>query len=123
MDDETCLAFLEADGRLPTESSDRSGVPPQDDDTRAHDPELAWLAGQISRCTCSCCHRSSLGGCGAHRYDIEWSPVWIDSASSWSLRVLSGDVESENQFLPIEDLDRVREIVDTERQRRADLAP
>lgn len=118
MSDEVCLAVVEADGRFPGTSHDRSGVAPPDPDVRSDHPELAWLTAEIERCTCVCCHRTSYGGPGAYFWDLDFEPVWLDSASGWSLEVFSGLRESESQRLPVEDLARVQAIITAELDRR-----
>jgi hypothetical protein len=118
MDDQTCLDLLEADGRQPTTAEEKTGLDPIPDDPRVDDPELAWLTGQIERCACTCCHHSSLGGCGVHKYDLDYQPVWIDSMSTWSARLLGGIVDSEERYLPVEDLDRVAAVLQVEIDRR-----
>ncbi|HHO53832.1 MAG TPA: hypothetical protein ENK18_23905 [Deltaproteobacteria bacterium] len=118
MTDEVCLAVVEEDGRPAGTSYDRSGVDAPDPDVRIDDPDLAWLTAEVERCTCVCCHRTSYGGPGAYFWDLDFGPVWLDSASGWSLEVFSGLRESENQQLPSEDLARVQEIVGAELDRR-----
>ena len=118
MDDETCLAVIEADGRLPGESFDKSGVVAESPDPRHDDPDLQQLYDDIRRCTCSCCHQSTLGGPGAFFWDLDFEPMWIDSASVWSLQVMVGFVESENQLLPHEDRDWLQTVIQTEIDRR-----
>ena len=114
MDEETCLAVVEDDGRYPTVSENKSGLEPDWDDPRIDDPELEWLRSQIQRCTCSCCHTRPWGGPGVYFYDLTWEPVWIDSASSWSLRVLKGDTHDDTQTLPTTDRARLDAIIDSE---------
>jgi len=116
--DEVCIAFLEADGRQPTRSEDRSGVALTEPDPRVDDPDLQWVNSQVRRCACSCCHQSTLGGCGTHKWDLDHGPVWIDSMSSWSARAFAGIRETENRFLPVDDLERVRVIIQAELDRR-----
>ena len=119
MSDATCLAVIVADDRFPGESFDKSGVPVVEDDPRVDDEEIAWLTSEIQRCTCSCCHYSSLGGPGAFFWDLDYEgEVWLDSASAWSLLVLVGSHASENQMLPTDDIERARRVVDKELARR-----
>ena len=54
-------------------------------------------------------------------YDLTWEPVWIDSASGWSLRVLAGDTKDEIQTLPTTDPERLKALVDSELERRRNL--
>lgn len=118
MSEETCRAVVEADGRLPTVSSNSSGTPPDPEDPRLSDPEYEWLTAEVRRCTCVCCHSTVIGGPGSHRWDIEYQPVWIDSASDWALQVFAGYTDEYPQTLPTEDLDRLRAVVDGEIARR-----
>lgn len=119
MDDATCLAVIAHDDRFPGESFDKSGVPVSDEDPRIDDPEIAWLTSEIERCTCSCCHQSTLGGPGAFFWDLDYAgAVWLDSASAWSLNVLVGIHDSENQMLPTDDIERARRVVAQELERR-----
>ena len=83
------------------------------------DPELNQLLADARRCTCACCHDSALGGPGAYFWDVSWQPVWIDSANDWTLGVFAGIYESEDQFLPHEDPEWVRQVVQIELDRRA----
>ena len=122
MDEETCLAVVEHDGRYPTVSQNKSGIEPDPEDPRIDDPELEWLRSEIQRCTCACCHTDGWGGPGVYFYDLTWEPVWIDSASGWSLRVLAGDTNDEVQTLPTTDPERLEAIIDAELQRRRDAA-
>jgi hypothetical protein len=120
MSDEVCLAVVEEDGRMPTTSYLSSGAPmPAEDDPRLTDPDYLWLETEIERCTCVCCHTASFGGPGVHRWDMDFEPVWIDSASGWTLGVLVGDTEEYDQTRPSSDLERFRAVIDRERERRA----
>lgn len=116
---ETCLAVVEHDGRQPTSSSNVSGIVADPEDPRLDDPEYQWLAGEIERCTCVCCHAASYGGPGVHRWDLEHAPVWIDSANAWTLSVFVGDTDEYAQTLPTSDPDRMRAVIDRELERRA----
>lgn len=116
---ETCRAVVEADGRVPTTSYLSSGAPaPTDDDPRLSDPDYVWLTDSARRCTCSCCHSTLAGGPGVHRWDIDFAPVWIDSANDWVLTVFVGDTDEYPQTLPSEDPDRVRAVIEREFARR-----
>ncbi|MED5370013.1 MAG: hypothetical protein VX899_03280 [Myxococcota bacterium] len=118
MDAETCLAVVEEDGRQPTVSENKSGQAPDPEDPRLEDPELLWLAAEIERCTCVCCHKEAYGGPGVYFYDMDFSPVWIDSASTWSLNVLSGETNNPTQSLPSDEPERVLAIIEAEIDRR-----
>ena len=118
MTDATCLAVVAHDGRYPGQSFDKSGVDPGPDDPRVGSDDLAWITAEIRRCTCSCCHQSTLGGPGSYFWDLDYDGVWLDSASDWSLRVLAGIQESENQRLPTDDPERLQRIVEDEISRR-----
>lgn len=112
---ETCLAVVEADARMPTVSyRSVDAAPPVEDDPRATDPDYEWLATEIQRCTCGCCHTASYGGPGVFRYDLEFGPVWIDSASSWTLKVLVGDTGDALRTLPTTDPGRLRALIERE---------
>lgn len=119
---ETCLALVEDDDRQPTVSENKSGFDADTADPRLADPELAWVTSEVKRCACSCCHTKSYGGPGVYFYDLEWTPVWTDSASSWTLGVFAGFTEEERQTLPTSDLARLQAWVDGERDRRRELA-
>lgn len=121
MTEEVCLQVVEVDGRYPTVSEDKSGAYGAEAEARAADPDLEWLRSEAKRCTCSCCHTRSWGGPGVYFWDLEWSPVWIDSASGWSLRVLAGETEEEAQTLPSTDPERVKAYVERVLQWRDDL--
>jgi hypothetical protein len=121
MDEATCLAVVEDDGRVPTESTLAYGVPEaQPDDTRLTDVDYTWLTSEVQRCTCACCHTASWGGPGVHRWDLDFQPVWIDSASNWVLGVFGGWTSEPDQTLPSSDTGRVRAILEREVARRAD---
>lgn len=112
---ETCVAVVEEDGRLPTTSWRASNaVPPDEDDPRLTDPDYQWLTSEIERCTCVCCHRSSTDGPGAFKYDLDFGPVWIDSANDWTLKVLLGDTGDALRTLPSTDAERLRSVVERE---------
>ena len=113
-----CLALVEEDGRYPTVPEDHSLTDPVADDPRVDDPELAWLKADLSRCACACCHTAAYGGPGAYFWALDWSPVWIDSASSWSIGVLLGETEDPDRTLPLGDRDRANAILNAERDRR-----
>lgn len=115
---EVCLAIVEEAGRYPTVSEDKSDLPPVEDDPRVDDPELAWLTSEVNRCACRCCHTASWGGAGVYFWDLEFKPVWTDSASLWSLSVFAGLTDDAPQTLPTEDIERVRAYVVRERERR-----
>ncbi len=119
--DETCLAVVEQDGRFPGVSENKSGAEAPADDPRLADPELQWLTAEIERCACTCCHRARYGGPGAYFWDLDFSPVWIDSASLWSLSVLGGYTEDETQTLPTDEIERVRAYLEVEAERRRGL--
>jgi len=119
MDDATCLAVVEHDGRFPGQSFDRSGVDPDPNDPRVGSEQLQWLTDEVRRCTCACCHQSSLGGPGAYFWDLDYEgEVWLDSASDWSLEVFAGIRESENQHFLSSDPARVLQIIEAELERR-----
>ena len=118
MSEETCLAVVEHDGRQPTSSSNVTGIAPDPDDPRLDDPEYQWLASEIERCTCVCCHTASYGGPGVHRWNFEHAPVWIDSANEWTLSVFVGDTNEYDQTLPTDDPERMRAVIDREPERR-----
>jgi hypothetical protein len=118
MPDAVCSRLIEEDGRLPTVPENKSGVPLYDDDPRLEDTEYQWLTDQAKQCACACCHSSVLGGPGAYFWDIDFEPVWIDSASRWSLWVLSGRTDEPDQTLPTDDLERLNAIVEFELNRR-----
>lgn len=120
MSDEVCLAVLEADGRYPTTSEDKSGVPTTADDARLADDDYNWMTDEVRRCTCVCCHSTVYGGPGTYLWDIDFEPVWIDSMSGWSIGVFGGWTEEAAQTLPTDDLERLRRVLDAERQRRRD---
>jgi hypothetical protein len=121
MSEATCLAVVEDFGHYPTVSEEKTGYAAPLDDPRALDPEYLWLTAQIKRCTCNCCHHTSYGGPGAYFWDLDFLPVWTDSASRWSLSVLGGWTEEPDQTLPTEDLERVRAYIEGEYDRRAAL--
>jgi hypothetical protein len=116
MEESVCRAVIADDGRQTTVSASKVETP--SDPALAHDPELLWLTAEIQRCTCACCHTASWGGPGVYFWDLEFQPVWTDSASMWSLSVLSGETHEDFQTLPVEDLERVQNWVESERERR-----
>ncbi|MEQ1570142.1 MAG: hypothetical protein ABMA64_31200 [Myxococcota bacterium] len=119
MPDDTCLDVVEVDGRMPTVSYLSSDAPPAaPDDPRLTDPDYVWLTDQIRRCTCSCCHQRTIGGPGVHRWDLDFEPVWIDSANDWVLQVFVGETEEYLQTFPTDDPERVRAVVEREWARR-----
>lgn len=118
MQDDACLAVVEDQGRYPTVSENKSGDVVDPDDPRQFDPEYVWLTTQARQCTCSCCHTKSWGGAGVYFWDLDYKPVWTDSASMWSLSVFAGLTDEYVQTLPVEDIERVRAYYDVERERR-----
>ncbi|MCB9679045.1 MAG: hypothetical protein H6737_28345 [Alphaproteobacteria bacterium] len=120
MSDAVCEAVVEHDGRLPTTSANASGTPPDADDPRLTDPEYQWLAGEVERCTCVCCHSGALGGPGVHRWDFDYEPVWIDSANDWVLQVFMGNTDEYDQTLPTDDPARLQAVVERELARRSE---
>ena len=120
MTEEVCLQVVEVDGRYPTVSEDKSDLAGIEADRRAEDPELLWLTDEIRRCTCSCCHTARWGGPGVYFWDLDFEPVWIDSASLWTLSVFGGWTEEDAQTFPLEDLDRVRSYIEGVQDYRRD---
>jgi hypothetical protein len=118
MPDTICQEVVEEDPRQPTTSINQSDMPPIPDDPRLTDEDYMWLTDQIKKCTCVCCHSTNLQGPGTYFWDIDFDPIWIDSANSWSLIVLAGKTEEPDQTLPSEDPERVVEIIDREISRR-----
>lgn len=116
--DEVCIAVVREQGRVATESRNKAPVEASGNDPRLSDPEYLWVNGEIDRCVCRCCHTSGLGGAGVHAWDLNFGPVWVDSASMWSLSVLGGWTEEEEQTLPTSDLERLRAWIEGERVRR-----
>ncbi len=119
MDDDTCRAVLEEDGRLPTTPHRAAGTEAIESDPRLTDPEYAWMTAEVKRCTCVCCHTEHLGGPGSHRWDIEFEPVWIDSMNDWSIAVFTGQTDDYAQTLPTSDMPRLRAVLEAEVARRA----
>ena len=117
---EVCLSVVEEDQRQPTVSFNQSGKPLVEEDSRLENPDYIWLTEEIKKCTCVCCHSSDFGGPGAYFWDIDFLPVWIDSANSWTLFVLAGETEEPDQTLPLDDIERVKAIIEYERERRMD---
>ncbi len=120
MEEDVCLAVVEEDGRQPTVSLNKSGIDTRADDPLLDDPEMAWLDGQIKRCTCACCHTASYGGPGVYFWDLEFDPYWLDSASRWSLGVFVGETDEPSQTLPSTDPERFEAIIEAELERRRD---
>ncbi len=116
--DDVCLAVVEEDGRYPGVSEDKSRMDPVLDDPRLSDPGLQWLTSQASRCACACCHTAEYSGPGLYFWDLSFSPVWIDSASIWTLGVLAGWTEEPHQTLPVDDLERLEAVIQAEVDRR-----
>lgn len=117
-DDEVCIAVVEEQGRVPTESENKAPVEATWDDPRLGDPEFQWATSEIDRCACRCCHTAGLGGAGVYAWDLSFTPVWVDSASNWTLRVMGGWTEEYEQTLPTSDIERLRRWIDSESQRR-----
>jgi len=115
---ESCVALVEEDGRYPGVSENKSGTAADPDDPRLTDPDYLWFESEIRSCACACCHMSTIGGPGAYFWDLDYGPVWIDSASRWSLSVLGGWTEEPDQTLPSDDLERVRAVIEAEIARR-----
>lgn len=116
--DDVCLAVVEDQGRVATESRLKAPVEATADDPRLVDPEFLWVTGEVDRCVCRCCHTTGLGGAGVHAWDRVYSPVWVDSASDWSLRVFGGYTDEYAQTLPTDDVDRLRAWIEGEWARR-----
>jgi hypothetical protein len=122
MPEASCLALVEEDGRLPGESMNKSSTDPDPDDPRQTDPEYTWLRDTLSACACVCCHKASYGGPGTYFWDMDHTPVWIDSAGNWTLSVLKGASNEPDQTVPTDDLERVAELVEREKDRREEAA-
>jgi len=118
MPEASCLALVEEDGRLPGVSMNKSNTDPDPDDPRLTDPEYIWLTETLSACACICCHKASYGGPGSYFWDMDHSPVWIDSAGNWTLSVLKGGSNEPDQTVPTDDLERVADLVAREKERR-----
>lgn len=118
IEDDVCLEVIAEHDQQPTHSYNQSGIAVTEDDPRITDPDYIWLTEQIQQCACACCHNSNLEGSGAYFWDIAFSPVWIDSANSWSLRVLAGETNEPDQTLPVEDPDRMMMVIQKEMERR-----
>ncbi len=118
MTEAICVTLVEEDGRYPGVSEDKTPEDTPDDVWRLDDEEYLWLESEIRRCACACCHQSSIGGPGAYFWDLDWEPVWIDSASLWTLSVFGGWTEEPDQTLPTEDVDRLRALLEAEADRR-----
>ena len=116
--DEVCLAIVEADGRYPGVSENKSGDEAGWDDPRLTDPEFLWATEQVRRCACRCCHSTQYGGPGVYFYDLDFEPVWIDSASVWSMGVIAGWTDEPDQTLPAEDMARFEAFIEAEIDRR-----
>ena len=121
--DAVCYDVIALHDQQPTQSYNQSGIPSANDDERRSDVEYVWLSSEMERCVCSCCHNSRLEGSGTFFWDISFEPVWIDSANSWSLSVLAGETDEADQTLPVSDMERLRALIERERQRRADWVP
>lgn len=117
MEEAVCRAVIVEDDRQPTISENKAGEHPSPRSV-AEDPEFIWMTAEIRQCTCACCHTKSWGGPGVYFWDLEFAPVWTDSASLWSLSVLAGETEEDFQTLPTDDLERLRRWVESERERR-----
>jgi hypothetical protein len=116
---DTCEAVVEEDGRLPTVSFRASNAPPiPGDDPRLTDPDYVWLTAETKRCACVCCHSTVVGGPGTFQWDIDFAPVWIDSANDWVLSVFVGDTGDELRTLPTSDPDRLHAVIEREWARR-----
>ncbi len=116
--DAICQAVVDEAGRQPTVSENKSGMPPDWTDPRLNDPEYRWLTSEVKRCACRCCHTGAFGGAGVYFWNLEHQPVWIDSASGWSLSVLGGWTDEDDQTLPTDDIDRLRALIEAEMDRR-----
>lgn len=121
MSDEACLAVVEDAGRYPTVSENKVGVEATSDDPRLDDEDFQWITATAKRCTCSCCHTSHWGGAGVYFWDLDFSPVWVDSASLWSLSVFGGFTEEDFQTLPADDMERLQGWLEDEADRRRAL--
>lgn len=119
--DEVCIALVEEDGRYPGTSEDKAQESGTDDDPRLTDPDYLWLTGELRRCACRCCHTTSLQGPATYFWDLEFTPVWIDSASSWSLDVLAGNTHEAAQTVQTDDLERAQAVIAQEIERRKGL--
>ena len=119
---EVCSGVVAEQGRVATVSENKSGDAQDATDARQFDPELAWVTGEVTRCACACCHTQRYGGAGVYAWDLDWNPVWSDSASGWSLSVFAGYTSEPDQTLPTADLARLRAWVDAEIDRRDTLS-
>ena len=116
--EEVCLAVVEADGRYPGVSENKSGTDPDWSDPRLSDPDIQWLTDQTLRCACACCHIEAYQGPGVYFWALDYDPVWLDSASAWSLTVFAGWTEEYEQTLPSDDPERLQAIIQAELDRR-----
>ena len=53
------------------------------------DPDYDWVLGQLSACSCTCCHTGA--GIGTYRWSSTFEPAWSDSADSKALDALQRD--------------------------------
>ena len=53
------------------------------------DPDYDWVLGQLSACSCTCCHTGA--GIGTYRWSSTFEPAWSDSADSKALDALQKD--------------------------------
>ncbi len=63
-------------------------------------------------------HFSGLGGPGVRKWDLAFEPVWVDSASDWTLGVMGGWTPNEARTLPTSDVERLRAWIEGEWDRR-----
>jgi len=50
------------------------------------DPDYDWVLGQLSACSCTCCHTGA--AIGTYRWSSTFEPAWTDSADSKALNSL-----------------------------------
>jgi hypothetical protein len=71
---------------------------PAADDPRVNDrafmDELAWAKSQIASSGCVCCHDATVTPRGPSQWDINASPIWLDTLSDPGLSLFAGLADS-----------------------------
>ena len=60
----------------------------------AYAAEVEWIRGQLSACSCVCCHQGSVTKEGATIWDLELEGNFLNSFSPWGLAFMAGFVDS-----------------------------
>ncbi len=82
-----------ARGYYPDAPASDEGVDPRMADP-VYAADVEWIRGQLSACSCVCCHQGSVTKEGATIWDLELEGNFLNSVSPWGLAFMAGFVDS-----------------------------